>query len=303
MQQSETEERKSLSSAFVIRVDLIAKLLVVSAALSYAAGVVIVTLDLHSYGIAFFSLSQAQYVLVGTVWLALTGYVAFFPTMTVLVGLYAPLSKGKRTRALILSTVAGTIAIAYLMYGNFPSYFPFLGRVACALGIAAFTFWLFHLGIKTSVVGFRNREIDDSLKISQESTRHNIVATTIMATFILSVWLLIYNVSIYQYVSPTLGGGRHSFGRIVFISPNAPTTNDFLEQVISPIKLKGLTSEEVVIVLVDTDFVVIAQIGEPEIPILVNKKLIAGLQYEKETPPRAPMRDLIDWYWRHRSVK
>jgi hypothetical protein len=53
-------------------VDSLSKMLLASAALAYAVGVVIVTSDLAQYKVATFSLARPQYVLVGATWLGMT---------------------------------------------------------------------------------------------------------------------------------------------------------------------------------------------------------------------------------------
>jgi hypothetical protein len=276
-------------------VEALGKILLAIATLTYAVGVVIVTSDLAQYKVATFSLARSQYVLVGAMWLGMTIALLFFPVFCAFIASqFLRLRSARGAKVTILAIVGGTFVVTStidyvspLLFSEQRIIFLFHVGVVAFLEIAIYA-------VSYSLWSIRTIELDESLVLKIENSPALVVRRvfgTVLLIFLLLLWIPLYTSVIFPYMDPSIGGGDHPSGRVVFLA-SKDQDSDHLAKAWDPISLNGLTTDKVIVVLVDTDFVVLVPEEDKSKSVLVSKGLIASIRYDVATQ-RSP--SLVDF--------
>jgi hypothetical protein len=256
------------------RFEALGKISVAIAALSYAVGILIVNSDLANYHVALFSLARPQYVLVGAAWLVISTAVALPPTLT---AIYCKRFRTRLTKGVFIAIgLCVSIYLAQLFVPHSP-----LGVWFVVITIALLESWIFAM-VYGFVTDYREAK---SYELSKPGTSR---MTILQSWLLLAVgsllplgsWVRVYTGFVFPYMAQNLGGGKHPVGTVVFRQPDKGDSAQ-LQEALSPIPLVGLsTKEKVIIVSVDTDFVVLVSEDHKQKPVLVSKSLIASIRYD-----------------------
>lgn|GEM_PF-5569508 len=259
------------SSPLSARFDLVGKIVVGVAAIAYAIGVFLVSSDLAKYKVSQFSLARPQYVLAGGVWLVTTVVATGLPfLMAVLTkfGDFTERGKFGRIYFAILSVICSGFAFTTIINVVMPSA-GFWSIVPYAFFAETVFFLIAWANLPSAKEADANHDGKKKISLVPSGIGFGLIA--------LFLWTTAYNISIFPNVEPSLGGGKHPTGHVVFCQPKEGEELQ-LAAMLGPIKQTNLTTNKSLeIVLVDADFVVLAYMDKvPEEYQHGVRKVLAG---------------------------
>jgi hypothetical protein len=249
---------KRLLTSVSAQLDGIGKALIAFAGVAYSVGFVLVNFDLARYRVTGFSLARPQYVLVGAVWSILTA-IALVPPFLIAYGTKYGEFKSKLER------------IRFVIIWLSASLWFLNGAVQFLKPDRSLERWEYYPGlILTELVPFGLTLYALLPAKSSASEQTNTGATLdppprwmarsfnliIYCLCSISVWTIPYR-QVFRSVESSRGGASHPKAHVVFRQPE-PGREKELKDALGGLTLVGLkTQDDVVVVLVDTDFVVL----------------------------------------------
>jgi hypothetical protein len=233
--------------------ELVGKIVVGVAAIAYAIGVFLVSSDLAQYKVSDFSLTRPQYVFAGAAWLVTTA-VAIGPPF--LMAMYVKFGDfGRRTFGRIYFAVVSVIFCGFILTEVIKTLMPsvlvlsVMPYTTLAESIFLAIAWANLPSVKEV---HANHDKEDKVSLVPSGIGFGIVA--------LVFWTAAYNIHIFPNVEPSLGGGKHPKAHIVFCQPKEGQELQ-LKKMLGP---NFTTDKSLTIVLVDGDFVVLANEDDTE---------------------------------------
>jgi len=273
------------------RLELATKIVVGIAAIAYAIGVLLVSFDLAKYKVSNFSLARPQYVLAGAVWLVSTVVAVGLPFLAALLTKFGDFQRRGRFARIYFAVVA--VPLCGFFLSSLIEWVTLSDRdfqKTLYTTLAATVFFIFAWACLPS-----KKEMDAA---ADEKREVPLVPSGMgFAVIALFFWTLAYNLSVFPNIEPSLGGGKHPMGRVVFCQPIQGEELE-LKAMLGDLK----TDKPLIVVLVDADFVVLADtkgvakespeefhhgirkvLMTPLIEyktVLIKKSLVASIQYE-----------------------
>lgn len=95
-------------------------------------------------------------------------------------------------------------------------------------------------------------------------------ARSLLVVVFAIMYIPLYTEAVYRRPAQTYGGGA---SQVALLKPQDPQLMAGIEAAISPIKVHGLSTEPVLILLADSDYITVARFRKAPLPFHLRKKM------------------------------
>ena len=272
---------KDNTNGVKVWIEIISATLLTLAAIGFAAGVLIVSLDFDTYRVPVFSFARAQYVLAGITWLATSIPVLIAPMALAAIWRFAiPSKKAQFVVYLVGPVVCGYTGYCLIcQFSAFRSILLALFIILVEYAVFVPVVWLLNVYLPIPQTSSKqpHAKAHQTSKWAQGAFG---VSCFLVLLMLSGLWILIYKGLVYPAISPSLGGGKHPTGVITLCS-SCGESQEQLKQDMGPIELLGWSTKGAVIILdTNSDVVVLSTIASPHQSVSISRRLVDSIHYE-----------------------
>lgn len=244
--------------------EMIGKALLIFAAVTFSAGLLITNIDLAHYGVRSFSLDRPEYILVGAVWGTFTLLLCVPALAAIRIGItrFTDFLRPNSGVPVLMAIALTTFFIRWLLpdLGPYDHLFPWVVIAGTEIILLA------------SVIlgpGIPNANRSDFIS---HRTRQGLCLAWMGC-----ISLPGYAVGFFPDIKPEFGGGVHPKAILLLRLPDK-TTPEQISGIVRPIQVHDLTTEVVTVLLIEGDYVAVTA-GRYSRAILVSKSLVGAIAY------------------------